>query len=291
MGMKIISLSLCMLFLHALAYSQDLLLREPEVNLLPDDTAKINLLIDLGHYYCSKDNQKAIYFLQEALLLSNKLNYQRGIIFSYLWQGRVYYYKDEYDLAKTYLEKAKTLLETNEDPEGLILYYFASASIDNLIGDYISSFQNNQKLVNLSKTADDKLMLSAGLHGLGSIHVRQNEPEEALPYLKESLAVKALIDDKGGEANVITNIGYAYELMDMYDSAMYYYNKAYEIRKNSGDIRRIANSEMYIGSLLIKMQEHDKAIVSLKNALKYYIELDEKTGMCNSKLYLALVLK
>ena len=290
MRMKMFVFFVIILFAVAPASSQDYLLREGELAVIPGDTAKVNLLIDLGHHYCSKDNQKAIYYLQEALLLSNKLNYKHGTIFSYLWQGRVYYYKDEYDLAKTYLEKAKQLLDEHEDTEGLILYYFATASINNLRGDYISAFQNNRELVSLSKIADDKLMLSAGLHGMGSIHIRQNEPDEALPYLKESLVVKSQIDDKGGEANLFTNIGYAWELMGNYDSAIFYYNKGFEIRKNRGDIRRIASSEVYIGSLQIKMQRYDEAIAALGRASDYYIKLEEKTGLCGSNLSLALAL-
>jgi tetratricopeptide (TPR) repeat protein len=290
MYFKMFGLLLLMLFFTLPVFCQDYLLHENELDILVNDTTKVKLLIDLGHHYCSKDNQKAIYYLQEALVLSNKLNYHSGIIQSYLWQGRVYYYKDEYDLAETYLEKAKILLEKHQDIEGMILYYFASASIDNLTGDYLSAFRNNRELVSLSKLASDDLMLSAGLHGMGSIHIRQNEPEKALPYLKESLNVKARIDDPGGEANVITSTGDAYELMGKFDSAMYYYNKAFEIRKPRGDIRRIANSEVSIGNLLIKMQQYNEAIAALKSASNSYVVLDEKTGLCNTNLYLALAL-
>lgn len=290
MRLKVIGLVVLLFFEVVLTFGQDILMQEHELDILPDDTTKVKLLIDLGHHYCSKDNQKAIYYLQEALLLSNKLNYQWGIIFSCLWQGRVYYYKDEYELAKAYLGKAKALLEENNNNEGLVLYYFASASIDNLTGDYLSALKNNQELISMSKITGDKLMLSAGLHGMGSIHIRRNEPDKALPYLLESLSVKHQIDDKGGEANIFTNIGYAWEMIGNYDSAMYYYNKGFDIRKENGNIRRLANSQVYIGSLLIKKKQYNEAIATLKSASEYYVELEEKTGLCNANLYLALAL-
>ncbi len=290
MRLKIFGLVVFMFSIVTLLFGQDYLVREGELDLIPDDTSKVNLLIDLGHHYCSNDNEKAVFYLQEALALSNKMNYQKGIIFSYLWQGRVYYYKDEYDLAKAYFEKAKILLEENNDPEALVLYNFASASINKLTGDYLSALKNNQELIRLCQITGDKLMLSAGLHGMGGIHISRNEPDKALPYLHEALAVKDQIDDEGGEANVFTNIGYAWELMGNYDSAMYYYYKGFAIRKKNGNIRRLANSEVYIGSLMIKMHRYDEAIAALKSAVNYYLILDEKTGLCNTNLNLALAL-
>jgi len=282
-----------MVFFYSICFSlsgQGILEKEKNLDVIPEDTNKVNLLIDLGHHFCSNDNQKAIFYLQEALLLSNNLNYQRGIIFSYLWLVRVYYYKDEYHLAKACLAKAKLLLEKNHDNEGLVLYYFASASINNLTGDYLSALKNNQELIRLSKITGDRLMLSAGLHGMAGIHIRRNEPDEALPYLKEALSVKYEIDDEGGEANILTNMGYAYELKGNYDSAMFYYQAGLLLREKHGSIRRIANSQVYMGSLFTKMQQYDKAIYALKSASNYYVELDEKTGLCSSNLSLALAL-
>ncbi len=179
-------------------FGRDILMQENELELLQNDTAKVNLLIELGQHYCSKENQKAIIYLQEALVLSNKLNYRKGIIYSCLWQGRVYYYKDEYNLATTYLNKAKVLLDENRDGEALVLYFFASASIKTLTGDYLSAIKDQQELVRLSKITGDMLMLSAGLSGMGGIHIKRNQPDKALPYLKESLVIKQQIDDEGG---------------------------------------------------------------------------------------------
>jgi hypothetical protein len=39
-------------------------------------------------------------YLQNALVLSTELNYKKGIAQSFLLQGRAYYYKDDYPLAK-----------------------------------------------------------------------------------------------------------------------------------------------------------------------------------------------
>nr|NQU93880.1 tetratricopeptide repeat protein [Bacteroidota bacterium] len=283
---------LCLIFIlvfqpGSLVSGQTIMDYEKDLDLMANDTAKVNLLIKLGKHYCSLENQKSLYYLQEALIISNQVGYDKGIAFSYLWQGRVYYYKDEYSIAKTYLNKAKKLLENMKDNDGLSLYYFASASINNLTGNYIDAIKDNQELIRLSSITGNDLLRSAGLNGLAGTHIRLNEPDEALPYLRESLVIKNQIDDLGGKANILTNIGTAYELMENFDSAMIYYKKGLAIRVFRNDVRRIANSEVAIGGLLIKTQQYEEAIPNLNSAIQHYIDLEEKTGLCITKLKLA----
>ncbi len=45
----------------------------------PFDTAKVNLLVRLGEYYCSRDFEKALLYLQDALVLSTELHYKQGM--------------------------------------------------------------------------------------------------------------------------------------------------------------------------------------------------------------------
>ncbi|MCD4698619.1 MAG: hypothetical protein K8S16_20510, partial [Bacteroidales bacterium] len=96
---------------------------------LPEDTVKVNTLIKLGEYYCSVDNDRALMFLQEAFTISTSQKYTEGIGKSLLWQGRVYYYKDDYPLSVKYLDKAEKILETTNDLDALAFLYFAKGEI------------------------------------------------------------------------------------------------------------------------------------------------------------------
>ncbi|MCF6356802.1 MAG: hypothetical protein L3J54_03260 [Draconibacterium sp.] len=58
-----------------------------------DDIAKVNRLLELGEYFCSEENDKAMMFLQDAYSISLELDYTRGIGRSLMWIGRVYYYE------------------------------------------------------------------------------------------------------------------------------------------------------------------------------------------------------
>ncbi|MCF6170739.1 MAG: tetratricopeptide repeat protein [Bacteroidales bacterium] len=114
---------------------------EKEISGMPDDTAKVNLLLKLGEHYCSLENDKALMYLQEAFTIATSLNYTEGIGKSLLWQGRVYYYKDDYPLSNNYLDKAEAMLKTTDESNALAFTYFAKAVNSRIRGDYIHALE------------------------------------------------------------------------------------------------------------------------------------------------------
>ena len=84
---------------------------EQKLQQLPDDTARVNVLLKLGEQFCSEDNDKALMYLQEAYTISTSLDYTEGIGKSLMWLGRVYYYKSNFNLSNKYLDKAKNRLK------------------------------------------------------------------------------------------------------------------------------------------------------------------------------------
>lgn len=270
------------------SHGQESAVNEQQVMQMADDTAKVNRLIAIGRDFCSRNNQKALFYLQESLFLSNKLNYKEGVAWSYLWLGRVYYYKDEYDLAGNNLSKSIKLLSDLNDHYGQAYYYFATGSISNLRGNHVNALKEFQEVVRYSRLAGNELMESAGTYALGTIHLVRHEYSEALEYMKQALAIKFRIDDFKGIANIYTSIGKSHEMQKDYDSALFYYNKGFEIRKERGDNRAIANSLVVTGKLRILMKDYEPAMDKLARALEIYTLLDERTGQCIVNTSLAL---
>lgn len=261
--------------------------KEKQLEGLPGDTIKVNLLLELSRYYCSRQNDKALLYLQQALTLSNELRYKKGIARSYLWQGRVFYYKDEYAMAESYLVKAREILEKTDDVGDLAFYHFAAGSLHDLNGNFIMAVQEYQEAVRLSAAGGDESLRSGSLASLGSVYNRLKEPDNALVYLREALAIRESLHDQVGAASIQTCIGASFEEKEMDDSALFYYLKGYHIRLASKDIRPLASSEYNIGKLYNKMKRYDKAIRIFESAKMHYQLLDEKAGLCITGLELA----
>ena len=255
---------------------------------LPDDTVKVNTLIKLGKQYCSEDNEKALMYLQEAYTISTSQKYTEGIGKSLLWQGRVYYYKDDYPLSVKYLDKAKNVLETTNELDALAFLYFAKGEICSIRGDYIHAMEMYKAAIKLTEKTGNLKLMSSYYSSMGMVLLNRKDPEKALDYFRETLSIKKVIDDQQGISNTLTCIGKSYEELGELDSSLIYYNQALKIRSNLKKDRAIAGSEYNIGGILIKMGKYVQAEESLQIALDNFIMLEEKTGIIITNLRLAV---
>lgn len=263
---------------------------ESSLSGMPDDTAKVNVLLKLGQQYCSLENDKALMFLQEALTLATEENYEAGIGRSLLWQGRVYYYKDDYPLAIKYLEKSQPFLTNITDQDNLAFSFFALGEIHRIRGDYVQALNVYDQAIKLAESSKNLKCVSSYYASIGRVHLDRNEAEVAMPYFRKALEQKQTINDEPGISNIFTCIGMTYEELGKLDSSLLYHNQALEIRRALKNERAIAGSEYNKGGLLIKLQRYEEAEISLGLALQNFSNLDEKTGVIISTLKLATAL-
>jgi len=260
---------------------------ESKLRIMNDDTAKVNTLINLGENYCSIKNDKALMFLQEAFTIATAEKYESGIGRSLMWQGRVYYYKDDYPLAIKYLEKARVILEGENEESNLAFIYFAKGEIYRIMGDYIHALESYTDALRIAESLDDKKWMSTFYGSIGRVHLDRKEPKKAMGYFRESLRKKQLIDDQKGISNLYTCMGMSFEELNQLDSALIYHSRALQIRSRLHIDRAVAGSEYNKGGILIKLNKPVEAEQSLLTALSIFTELKEKTGIIITSLRLA----
>lgn len=269
---------------------KDFLDKEDDISKLQNDTSKINLLIKLGRHYCSRDYEKALLYLQEALIISSEKGYRKGIAESYLWQGRAYYYKDEYNIAMDYLGKAGKIMSEEQDLEGLAYYHLATGAIRDINGNHLEAIKDYHEVINNGNILGNTFLKSIGLISLGNLHISRNEPRQAIPLLKEGLALKREISDMTGVAIVSASLGRAYEDSGNFDSALFYHNRALFIRDSLGEQRGVASSQLQLGRLFIRMGQYQKAKELLFSSRDIFKAISEKTGACLAQLELGLAM-
>ncbi len=261
------------------AFSQDIIEKEKNLYLMLSDTVKANVLISLGEHYCSRDFEKALLYLQEALVISTEQNYKKGIAGSYLYQGRSYYYKDQYGISFDYLEKARRIFEEINDREGLAKYHFASGANNAIIGNLINATEDFQAVVTLSAETGNKKLQCLGYISLGSLHIQRGEPVIAMSYTNEALELAIEYNDSSHVANAMTNMGKAYRLSGVLDSALYFMKQGLELRTLLRHDRGVASSGLTIGELLIEMRQYREAIDILESSRALFNELLDDTGI------------
>ncbi len=274
---------------HTLNANNGFQVDEKRLQQMPDDTAKVNLLIKYGEHFCSTDNEKALVFLQEAFSTATLLNYTQGIGKSLLWQGRVYYYKDNYALSNKYFDKAQTFLEQAGDVNSLAFLYFAKGTNSMIQGDFINAMEKFKEGIKYAGKSDNKKIMSACYNGMGTILLSRKEEAKALEYFRESLALKKEANDKKGIAKTYNSIGKTYESLNKHDTALFYFNKALNIFTGLDMKRSIASSAYQVAGIHLIKGEYAEAEKSLLKAIDIFKTLNEKTGIVISELRLALV--
>jgi len=214
--------------------------------------------------------------------------YTEGIGKSLFWQGRVYYYKDDYPLSVKYLDKAEKILETTNELDALAFLYFAKGEICRIRGDYIHAMEMYKAAIQLTEKTGNMKLMSSYYGSMGMVLLNRKEPEKALEYFRETLSIKKLINDQQGISNTLSSIGKSYEQLGVLDSSLMFHNQALKIRSSLKMDRAIASSEYNIGGVLLKMGMYSEAEESLKIALKNFTRLKEKTGIIITNLRLAV---
>lgn len=245
-----------------------------------EDTATVHKLIACGLDSCPVNTTHALLFLQDAVSLSIKLKYQRGIGLGFLGQGRVYYYKDEYGLALKYLKHAQKILLECHDEEGLAQCHFFLGEIYRINSDYINALNQYKEAITLSRSTGNLKITAYAFNGMGMVMLKREEPQKALDYFVKALDKKRGILDTAGMATFLTNKGLAYEKLHKPDSALACLKEARRIREEAHAIRGIASSDYHLGDMLIRTGEYSLAEKVLEKSLQEYRQLDDIAGTC-----------
>ena len=254
-----------------------------------EDTAKVNRLIQLATLLGASDYSKALYYIQEAQSLAERLNYNKGVGDAYFIRSRVYYYKDEYLIAVEYLNKAKGIYESIDSRSGLADYYFGLGEIESLYGNYIEAIKAYQQAMELEEQTGDVRGVSICYNSLAGVHIDQKNFTIAMEYAQKSLALKRQIEDKMGISSALTGMGWIYEETNKLDSALVCYQQALQLRREVNNSRRIAGSLISVAGIYLKKNNLVDAIAYLDEALVRYSGLEEKTGIVITLLKLSEV--
>jgi tetratricopeptide (TPR) repeat protein len=276
------------------------------------DTSKINILNALSVEYRKKNPAKALEHSHEALKLSAKIDFKKGIGNSYSAIGAIYFVQGDFDKALDQYSKALTIRENIFDKKGIanslnsignvninqgnyekaLKNYLKSLEISESIGDLESKPYNNiaasyfylgkdekaleyyiKALETFEKLGNKKLMINPS-NGMGNVYYKMGNYEKALIYYKQSLAISTKEKFASGIFKSLTTIGNVYEKLHNNDTALDYYLKSLRITEDLGEKPAIAVSLSNIGKIYFNTNNYQKALEYFQRALL----INQETG-------------
>jgi serine phosphatase RsbU (regulator of sigma subunit) len=287
--------SLILMLLATLLFSQNAKLDSLKKLLLkaPEDTTKVNLMIEItrAYLYGFNDREAMQDYSEKNLILSRKLNYKKGIAYSYNYLGIVRWGKGDLDIALNYYKKALTLMREIKDLRG------ESSSLGNIgylyndKGDYALAVEYTIQAKKIKEQLNDKRGMIVCYNNLGSIYLNQSNYKEAILSHFKSLKLSEEMHDSMGIGSSYINIAQVLESQNKLDDALQNYKKALPILGAVGDKYGIGVALNSIGNVYTSKKNYDAALDNYTRSLRIRKECNDKQGQAEcyngiGKIYL-----
>ncbi len=239
-----------------------------ELKTAKDDTNKTQLLRNIGVAFANQDPRKAIDYWQQAVTLSRKLNYVKGLARNFINIGTGYSYLGKFDSTIIYADSGLHYSKIIGDPDRLALVYLNKGDAYRNLGDYRSSllYCDTASIYAAKTNNSDRL---ARIYDITSeIYLMQKQFANAIAIEQKALALYRKDNNEMMEGSIYDDLGLVYQKMEKKDSAIYFHQLAIEIGERVKDEKNLstyyyglADSYTDVGKL------HEAEIIANKSLL------------------------
>ncbi len=127
---------------------------------------------------------------------------------------------------------------------------------------------------------DNYIGLAGSQRGLGYVHWRRGENDEAVEHYKESISYSMKAGDDHGMAKTHIELGNVYNYKGEYDKAMQYYKKSIPHLEKVGDYNELARAYNNMGDSNIKIKDYN-------GALEYFEKCKQAAEKISNKNFIA----
>jgi len=199
---------------------------------LPDDSVKVDRLIDLSYKTYKYSTDSAYIIVKKALRIARDIDYTKGYASALSQLGVVYTYQADYDSA--------------------LFYYNKSLSIfDSLSMDY-------ERAINLNR--------------LGNIYKRFGSFDQSIDCFFQALGIFGNFNDTLKIFSLYNNLGVLYYDLGDYNEALRYYHLNLELSKKSGITKYLHYTYMNIGNVYQKFAFLDSEPEYYQKSNEYFLK-------------------
>lgn len=207
---------------------------------------KINLLIKIGYYLGSDNPAQAIKYLDEAILLSDKLNLKEKKADALFNKGVALWHLGNMQESENYYNQAKIIYEELKDTLSLVKLYNSEAINYSMRGRSDVALEIFLKSLEYANKINDKPTIFNTLFNIGIVFDNRGELDKAIEHYNKALQYA---DDKGARALVENYLADIYLTKKDLKKAEEFLNKAISDAESSGDVNSLIWSYTNLGTL------------------------------------------
>ena len=293
------------------------------------DTQRVELLCELSRLYATTDVSQGMEYIQQALQLASKIEYNRGRLKAVTVLGNLYWVQSEYqktidlcqatleeisvseypelafrvlnlitiayarlgDLtqALVYFEQELDIAQQQGRPQLLAVAYSNVGGIYSMQGDYPKALENFTRAADMSEQAGDQNGLCIANVNIGTTLSEQGSYQEALTYLQRALVLAEELDNRRVMSSIHNSIGKVYFEQQDYQVAKKNHRKALTLALALGSPYEIASSYSSLGQVSRQQGSHLQALEYHQKALKINREMNSQPDIAASYKEIALL--
>ena len=222
----------------------------------------------------------SLIYAEEALKLSKKINFKKGIANALANEGVIYLYKPDYNKASEVLLMANKIYTELGNKKRVADTYNNLGEISKYKGLYLPSVKYHFSALKIRDEIKDSIGIAMSLNNIATVYEKQANYDEALKNYFNALKIYQPKNLKSDIARTYNNIAEVFRLQNKNKEALTYQIKSLEIRKEINEATGIAMSYNNIGTIkyaiaLLKLNSKKEftpeANELLNEALSYFL--------------------
>ncbi|OFY62779.1 MAG: hypothetical protein A3H98_09925 [Bacteroidetes bacterium RIFCSPLOWO2_02_FULL_36_8] len=240
------------------------------------DTTRINLLNSLGWELKYSNPDTSIILFNQALALSEKIKWKRGIANSLRSIGVFNFLKSDYNQALKYYFSSLKITKKIDDKHGTTTTLGNIGVVYCNINEYPKALECYYEALKVYRELSNNNGVANMLCNIGKVHSYQGDYPKTLKYYFDALKIDKELGNKSGIARHYGNIGLVYWNQSNYSKALEYYFESLKLKKELGNKREIAITAGNIGIAYHDLMNYPKALEFYLEALKIKKELGDR---------------
>jgi tetratricopeptide (TPR) repeat protein len=235
---------------------------------LPNSTGveRIDILNELGHMEIDTSMEVVINYLNESILLAEKLKENKKLAFAYRVRGMKFNATGKHGNALADFKKALEIQKAFDDKKekGIILTNMG------VVYRYLNQFENAIKVYTESSEINDQLKDTLAnaivFHNIGNLYNSLANKEEAIKYYKKAHEISLKTNHHYGMTITGLAIAQMHRDMEDFESSLHYFNEVKSLLDSIKTNTLHASYYSGFGLWCFKMKKYEEAVQNYKLA-------------------------
>jgi two-component system, NarL family, sensor kinase len=206
-----------------------------------------------------------------AIIKAKKLNYQRGLSYSYNVLGYYYKVKGSYDSSFNYYQKSLSIRLKIRDTVSIASSYKNVMSIYKLKGNNLKAIETGIIAIALllPKSYDASALIEKAWiqNSLSASYLKIGNYNKAVSNAQEAKSIFISQNENEGMAAVFITLGNIYERQKDYVKSLTHFQEALKIHLNSNNKRELAKTYNSIGNIYYSIADYHNSLTYYKLSL------------------------